>query len=166
MKPTAIVYTSNTGHTARYAQMLGEKTGLPVYTAAAAKKQLEKGSEIIYMGWLFVSHVKGYKQAAKRYSVSAVCGVGLCPTGELLREIRKADKLPDDFPLFTLQGGMDYGKLKGINKFMIDTLIRGMSANKRRSKDEDAMLELLTRGGDYVHEKHLNAVMKWYGKCG
>lgn len=164
MKPTAIVYTSNTGHTARYARMLGEKTGLPVYTAAAAKKQLGKDAEIIYMGWLFASHVKGYKQAAKRYCVAAVCGVGLCPTGEFMKEIRKAEKLPEALPLFTLQGGMDYGKLKGINKFMIDTLIKGMSVNRRRSKEEDAMLELLRKGGDYVHEKHLGAFMKWYAK--
>ena len=28
----AIVYTSNTGSTARYAAMLGQETGLPVYS--------------------------------------------------------------------------------------------------------------------------------------
>ena len=31
MKPTAIVYTSNTGYTAEYARLLGQGTGLPVY---------------------------------------------------------------------------------------------------------------------------------------
>ena len=31
MKPTAIVYTSNTGFTAEYAALLGQATGLPVY---------------------------------------------------------------------------------------------------------------------------------------
>ena len=30
MEPNAIVYTSNTGYTAQYAKLLGEKTGLPV----------------------------------------------------------------------------------------------------------------------------------------
>lgn len=162
MKPTAIVYTSNTGHTARYAEMLGKKTGLPVFSAEQARKELEKGAEIIYMGWLFASTVKGYKQAAKRYSVKALCGVGLCPTGALLEEIRKAEKLPSDLPLFTLQGGMDYPALKGINKFMIDMLIKGMSAKKERSKGEDAMLALLKKGGDYVAEGNLSKVMKWY----
>ena len=29
MKPTAIVYTSNTGHTRKYALLLGEQIGLP-----------------------------------------------------------------------------------------------------------------------------------------
>ena len=36
----AIVYTSNTGYTAEYARMLGEKTGLPVLTLNEAKKSL------------------------------------------------------------------------------------------------------------------------------
>ena len=42
----AIVYTSNTGHTAEYAKILGEKTGLPVYALSEAAKQLSNGTEI------------------------------------------------------------------------------------------------------------------------
>ncbi len=36
----AIVFTSNTGHTAKYAKILGEKTGLPVYSLKEAQKSL------------------------------------------------------------------------------------------------------------------------------
>ena len=32
MKPNAIVYTSSTGFTRQYAFLLGEQTGLPVYS--------------------------------------------------------------------------------------------------------------------------------------
>ena len=39
MKPTAIVYTSNTGFTAEYASLLGGETGLPVYALEDAKKK-------------------------------------------------------------------------------------------------------------------------------
>ena len=74
----AIVYTSNTGHTAKYAKMLGEKTSLPVYALGEAKKQLSSGTEIIYLGWLFANGIKGYKKAAKKYKISAICAVGLC----------------------------------------------------------------------------------------
>ena len=41
MKPSAILYNSNTGFTERYAKMLGEKTGLPVFFC---RKPAEKGS--------------------------------------------------------------------------------------------------------------------------
>ena len=84
----AIVYTSNTGFTAQYAKLLGEKLGLPVYALDEAEGELATGTEILYLGWLMAGQVKGYKQAAKRYRIAVVCGVGMPPdaivsTGEL-----------------------------------------------------------------------------------
>ena len=157
----AIVYTSETGHTKAYAEILGKKTSLPVYELGEAKKKLPKGSEIVYLGWLFASSIKGYKKAAKLYSVSAVVGVGLCPTGEMLTEVRKAVSLPDTTPLFTMQGGIDHSKLKGINRFMIKMLIK-MLSKKERTPEEDAMLDLIKRGGYYVNEKNTSVFMEWY----
>ena len=43
----AIVYTSKCGHTAEYAQILGKRTGLPVYSLRAAETQLENGIPIL-----------------------------------------------------------------------------------------------------------------------
>lgn len=85
----AIVFESKTGNTKSYAEILGQKTGLPVYHHKEASKHLNKQDEIIYMGWLFASSVKGYKKAAENYNVKAVCGVGMrraCE--EALKDIR------------------------------------------------------------------------------
>lgn len=158
----AIVYTSNTGHTEIYAKMLGEKTGLPVYHADDAKKSLKKGTEIIYMGWLFASNIKGYAKAAKCYRVRCVCGVGLGDTGAQDEAARKAAKVPDAIPVFTLQGGMDYCRLTGINKFMIDMLTKMLTNNANRTEDETKMLELIKTGGNYVDEAHLSEVLAWF----
>ena len=51
----AIVYTTNTGNTERYAKMLGQRIGLPVYALEDAKKYLEKNTGIIYLGWIMAS---------------------------------------------------------------------------------------------------------------
>ena len=118
MKPTAIVYTSNTGHTRQYALLLGEKLDLPVYSLDDADAQLSGGSSVIYLGWIHASHVKGYSKAAKHFDLCAVCGVGLCDTGTLISEVRKVTAIPADIPLFTLQGGFDRSKLKGMDKLM------------------------------------------------
>lgn len=158
----AIVYTSATGHTAEYAKILGEKTGLPAYSLREAGKRLSRGTEIIYLGWIFANNVKGYKKAAKKYSVSAVCAVGLCDTGTLLAEVRKASAIPDETPLFTMQGGMDKGKLRGIDKLMIGMLEKGLSAQKERSEQDERMLYLLTHGENYVNEKNTASFMEWY----
>ena len=57
MKPSAIVYTSNTGYTAQYASLLGGETGLPVYSLEDALKSLPQNSPIVYLGWLTAGKV-------------------------------------------------------------------------------------------------------------
>ena len=157
-----IVYTSNTGHTAEYSKMLGAKIGLPVYSLNEATKKLQKGTEIIYLGWLFANNIKGYKKATKKYKISAICAVGLCDTGTAVAEVRKANSISEETPLFTIQGGMDKTKLRGINKFMINMLTKGLSSKKERTENDERMLELLTHDKNYVSEENITAFMKWY----
>ena len=164
MNATAIVYTSGTGYTARYAALLSEKLGLPAHTLADAVRSLPAGTPVIYMGWLMAGSVKDYKKAARRFAIDAVIGVGLGDTGAQDDAARKACKLPADVPVFTLQGGMDLEKLRGPYKFAIKMLTKGMAAQKNRTPAEDRMLELLQKGGDYVSEKELAAVLAWAGK--
>lgn len=163
MKPEAIVYTSNTGYTAEYAKILGEITGLSVY---ALNETQEKDIPIIYLGWLMAGSVKGYKKAVKRFKVCAVCGVGMGATGSQIKDIKKTNNLPNDMPVFSLQGGFDINKLKGIYKFMMNTIKRtaGKSlANKQdRTADEDVMLDLMLNGGSYVSRDNLKDVLDWY----
>ena len=158
----AIVYTSNTGHTRAYADLLACKTGLPIYALEDAAKQLEKGASVIYLGWLFASSIKGYKKAAGRFSISAVCAVGLCDTGTLTAELLKATCIPEDIPLLTLQGGIDRSRLKGMDKLMISMLTKGLASQKQRSAQEERMLELLSRDESYVSLENLSEVLQWY----
>ena len=162
MKPSAIVYTSGTGHTRQYAFLLGEKTGLAFYALEEAMSLLPAGSPVLYLGWVHAGHVKGYANAAKRFTICAVCGVGLCDTGTMTSEVRKATAIPEEIPLFTLQGGMDRGKLKGINKLMITMLTKGLSSQKERSDQDERMLELLSKDANYVSEENLAGVEQWY----
>ena len=159
-----IVYTSNTGHTAAYSKMLGAKIGLPVYALNEAAKKLQKGTEIIYLGWLFANNIKGYKKATKKYKISAICAVGLCDTETAVAEVRKANSISEETPLFTMQGGMDKTKLRGINKFMINMLTKGLSSKKERTENDERMLELLTHDKNYVSEENITAFMKWFNE--
>lgn len=158
----AIVYTSETGHTAAYANILGQQTGLPVLELSQAMKTLPRGTPVVFMGWLFASYVKGYNKAAKYFDIRCVCAVGLCDTGALLQEVRKAISLPEGTPLFTLQGGMDHGKLQGINKFMIRMLLKMLEKNKHPTEDDLRMLELVKYGGYFVCPENTQAFMQWY----
>lgn len=169
MKPTAIVYTSNTGYTKQYAELLGKKTSLPVYELSKADKALPAKSSILYLGWLMAGNVQGYAKAAKRYQIEVVCGVGMGASGSQLEEVRKVNQLPDSMLVFTLQGGFDMAKLHGIYKMMMIVMAKTVGkklANKKdRTPDEDSMLELLLHGGNCVSEENLEAVLTWYEKA-
>lgn len=162
----AILYVSNTGSTERYARLLGEKTGLPGYPLD--KAQIPDGAEIIFMGWVMASGVQGYRKAAKRYRVKALCGVCMAATGSQIEDLRKANSLGDDMPVFTLQGGFDIKKLHGIYRFMMNvmskTVGKTLQQKQDRTPEEDDMLDMLLHGGDRVDEKNLAALLDWYGR--
>lgn len=166
MKPNSIVYTSNTGFTREYALLLGQKTGLPVYSLKEAGKKLASGNVILYLGWLMAGKVQGYAKAAERYHVAAVCGVGMGETGSQLEDVRKTNALPEDLPVFTLQGGFDMKKLRGIYalmmKLMAKTVGKKLAEKTDRTPQEEDMLELMVHGGSRVRQEHLLSVVEWY----
>ena len=88
--------------------------------------------------------------------------VGLCDTGTLISEVRKATAIPEDIPLFTLQGGIDRSKLKGMDKLMISMLTKGLAAQKQRSAQDERMLELLSRDESFVSPENLDGILQWY----
>ena len=162
MKPTAIVYTSGTGHTRQYALLLSEQIDLPAYSLEEAGSQLSGDSPVIYLGWLHASHVKGYAKAASRFDLRVVCAVGLCDTGTLTDQVRKATSIPEGIPLFTLQGGIDRSRLKGMDKLMISMLTKGLASQKQRSAQDERMLKLLSRDESYVSSENIAEVLRWY----
>ena len=90
----AIIYTTNTGSTEHYAKLLAQKTGLPVYSLAEAKKRVFAGAEAIYLGWIMAGGIKGYKDMVKKYNVRAVCAVGMSLTGTQTEEVRAKNFIP------------------------------------------------------------------------
>ena len=168
MKPNAIIYKSNTDYTKQYAELLGKKTELPVYSLEEAMRRKVSDRSVIFLGWLMAGKVQGYKKAAKRYNIAAVCGVGMGATGSQLQDVQKANILPPSMPVFTLQGGFDMKRLRGIYKLMMTIMSKTagkmLSEKKDRTPDEDDMLDLLLHGGNRVSEENLAAVLDWYQK--
>ena len=162
----AIIYTTNTGSTEQYAKLLAQKTGLPAYSFAEAKKQIFAGAEVVYLGWIMAGSVKGYAAAAKYYRVRAVCGVGMGQTGTQTDSVRKKSAIPENIPLFTLQGNFDVKKLHGIYRPMMEIMIKtagkSLAAKKDRTSEENDMLDMMLHDGERVNVENLSAVLDWY----
>ena len=166
MKPIAIVYTSNTGFTAEYASLLGGETGLPVYALEDAKKSLPQNSPILYLGWLAAGKVQGYNKAVTNFDIQALCAVGMGKSGSQLEDVKKTNNLPEGLPLFTLQGGFDLHKLRGVYKLMMSvmskTVAKKLAAKSERTPDEEDTLDLFRNGGSRVSLENLKPVLEWY----
>lgn len=162
----AIIYTSNTGSTAEYAQLLGNELNLPVHSLQQAKHKVPAGSEIIYLGWIMAGGIKGYKEAVKLYKVRAVCGVGMGQTGTQLKEVRDKNAIPQRIPLFTLQGNFDVKKLHGAYRFMMNVMVKtvgkGLANKTDRTPGEDDMLDMMVNGGKRVSLQNMKAITEWY----
>ncbi|MDY3707170.1 MAG: flavodoxin domain-containing protein [Treponema berlinense] len=162
----AIIYTTNTGSAEQYAKMLAEQTGLPVFSMEEAKSEVEEGSEIIYLGWIMAAQVKGYKTAAKKYKIRAVCAVGMEKTGTRTEQIRKKTFVPAEVPLFTLQGNFNVKKLHGFYRLMMSMMVKMVTkqlvAKTDRTQRENEMLEIMLQGGENVRKENLAEVLDWY----
>ena len=162
----AIIYTTNTGSTERYAKLLAQKTGLPAYSLAEAKKRVFAGAKVIYLGWIMAGSVKGYAEAAKRYRVRAVCGVGMGQTETQTDSVRKKSAVPADIPLFTLQGNFNVKKLHGVYRLMMQIMVKtagkALAEKSDRTSEEDDMLDMMLHGGERVKAKNLSDVLDWF----
>lgn len=162
----AIIYTTNTGSTAQYAKMLAEQTGLPAFSMEEAKSKVEAGSEIIYLGWIMAAQVKGYKAAAKKYKIKAVCAVGMERTGTRTEQIREKTCVPAEVPLFTLQGNFNVKKLHGLYRLMMNLMVKmvtkKLGAKTDRTQQENEMLEIMLHSGENVRKENLAEVISWY----
>ena len=161
----AIIYTSNTGTTERYAKMLSNQTGIPAFTAAEAKGKIEKGEKVLFMGWLMAGAVKGYKKADNRYRVKAVCAVGMrSPSNEALEDTISRNKI-NDKKVFYLQGGYDISKLHGLYKFMMkmvgNSMLTSLEKKESRTEEEEATLDMLKNGLDAVSVESLEPIVEW-----
>ena len=168
MKPKAIVYTSNTGHTTAYAELLSERIDLPAYALEEALGKLPKKCPIIYMGWIRAGKIRDYGKAARRFDVRAACGVGMTAGGMNADRLRKATGVRDDIDVHAIPGGFELNKLNGmlysVMKKTAEKVAADLRAKPDRTPEEDNMLMLMTRGAAQIDPRRLDRLVEWYKK--
>lgn len=154
----AIVYKSNTGHTMQYAEMLSEKLNIPYFTINEAKTNLQKQDEIVYLGWVCATKICGLGKVKNRYKVKCYGAVGLFPKDEnYIKNLKESNKLDKD--LFYMQGGLDYTKLKGIKRKILELVSNAMEKDNKPENQE--MIKIFNNGDNFVSEKNLEPMIKF-----
>lgn len=159
----AIVFESHAGHTKAYAQLLGKKLNLSVYSLQEAKAQLAKGDEILFMGWMMAGILKGWKKAKRRYAAKAVCAVGMAThTEEAARKIGKKNGC-GEVPIFMIRGGLDMDKLKPLYRMMMEKLLSFLEKKQDRPADMQGLIDVARSKEDLpVTEEAVSHVIGYF----
>ena len=153
---SAIVYTSATGFTARYAQMLAGETGLPAFRLEEANA-LAPGAPVLCLGWLRAGSVRGLKAARRRFRVEGVCAVGMAPEADT-EQLRRDNGL-EDAPLFYLRGGYAPDKVRGLDRVLMAAMKRHLAG--KSDQQSQAALAAMRQGADWVSGGQLGPVLAW-----
>lgn len=158
---SAIVYTSQTGSTRRYAEMLSRAAALPAYDLEDKQRLPAEGAQVVYLGWLCAGRIRGLPKARKRWDVRAVCAVGMSPENDMEAVARNNGVV---CPLFYAQGGYAPEKLKGGDKLamsIVTWLIARTKAKEAKTPEEKAQLAQIRTGCDFVDEANLAPLLSW-----
>jgi len=163
---SAIVYSSQTGHTKQYAKYLSDALSLPYYDLARGIPA-PKGRDLIFMGWLFAGKIKGYEKAAKGNRVRAVCASGMGPGSEkLVAKLRKENKIPADVPVFYMQGGFDMKALplpmRAIMSVKNKSIAEGLLKAGTMDAQQTATYKMTQGKYSAVDKENLAPVVAWY----
>lgn len=164
-----IVYKSNTGFTKEYAELLARAEKMKACELTQAS--LGKEDEVLYMGPLMAGHIEGIDQAVKRFTVKAVCGVGMSPPGtQVLTTLSKANYVPNA-PIFYLQGGWAPKKVGWMKRRMVNLVTKStrerlQDKGSRRTPEEQAQLDMLLKGGSFVAVRNLDTIRNWLKEQG
>lgn len=161
-----IVYQSNTGHTREYAQMLARAEKMKVYELSEVPEQMDKSTQVLYMGPLMANHIASIDKVVKRFQVKAVCAVGMTPPGQVSYQALGQFNYVPDAPIFYLQGGWAPDKVSWMKRRMVNAATKSnrvalQEKSSRRTAEEQAQLDMLLKGGSFVTYQNLEAIRNW-----
>lgn len=160
----AIVYSSKSGHTYKYANELASRLSLPLLTIRKARRVLKKNDEIIFMSWVCEDRIVGYEKLAK-FVVKCVVAVGILPqSSEVEVELRHHNFISSK--LFYLRGGINKKKLSLRQRITLNVIKNSLIFEKSDSgltKAKDSALEAIINDLDYTDLDDLLPIIEYVG---
>ena len=168
---TAVVYTSQTGFTKRYAEWLSERIGADLIELKEARKTDFSGYDaIVYGGWVCaanVTKINWMKNNAEKWKDKklAVFCVGGSPIDNPDIEIFFQKNFSEG-PLSTVKpfycpGGFNYEKMSGGSKMMMKMFVGSLKGRKNKTPEEEHMIEMVSQSYDISDIKYIEPIVEY-----
>ena len=171
---TLIIYNSQTGFTAKYAQWMAEATGAELLGFKEAKKKkpafFDDYEKIVFGGWVMGGSVCGLKWfeeqlAGWKDKMLAVFAVGATPgdadTADLFMKQTFGGAQWSGITGFYCQGGLCYDKMSAGNRMLMKMLQKALKVKKDKTSADEEMERMIGSSYDISDRKYAEPVIAW-----
>jgi menaquinone-dependent protoporphyrinogen IX oxidase len=160
-----VLYKSKYGNTLQYATWIAEELGWELRDFSHLKKsEIRNYQHVIFGSGVYMGRMSQFSKVLRWFQQQPIiifaCAGNLNNTEEIERiKMRNLTSAQLSFhQFFYLPGGVDFSKMKGFMKKMVDFYGRRIEAKKNRTDDENAILENMKHPTHYVNKKFIDAL--------
>jgi menaquinone-dependent protoporphyrinogen IX oxidase len=177
MNKTLVIYSSNYGHTKKYAQWLVEELNADICESENLKSKILNGyATILFGSSLYAGKnkaalllLKHFEQIKDKKVVLFTCGLGYVTNQSNIININNAlDKvitpeIRNKIKIFHVQGGIDYDNLSFLHKTMMKFLYSKISKKSDNERNDEDREFLATYGQkiDFSDKKMLEPIIQY-----
>lgn len=166
---SAIIYTSQTGFTKRYAQWIAEAADADLFELSdAKKKKLSTYEAIVFGGWACagsISKLSWFKSNMDKWTDKKliVFCVGGSPadTPDIEAAVKKnfTEAELKRVDVFYCPGGFNYEKMSLPSKLMMKMFVKALKAKKDKTEAEKEMIKYISSSYDISDKRYIEAVL-------
>jgi menaquinone-dependent protoporphyrinogen IX oxidase len=168
-KKVIVIYKSNTGFTQKYSEWISDTLGCTLISLSEANSlKLNQYDIIIFGGGMHAGKINGIKFIKNNLSVFKDKQVVIFATGgtaPIPGEVEKFRKnnIPEDenIPFFYFQSGMNYEKMKGADKILMNIFKLVLKMSKSKSDIERGTEEAIKNSYDYSSHEQIEPLLKY-----
>jgi len=163
-----VLYKSKYGNTFQYATWISEELGWELRDFSEFKKaEIKNYQNIIFGSGVYMGKLNKMKQVLEWFKDKPIiifaCG-GNNNVDKDIDDIKRNNFSEEQLAFhkfFYLPGGVDFSKVKGIYKIMLNVFRRFMEKKKNMTKDEEAILDGFSNPTNYVDKKEVEAIVSY-----
>ena len=163
-----VLYKSRYGNTFQYAAWIAEELGWELRDFSKLKKaEINDYQNIIFGSGVYLSKMNKIKKVLKWFKEKPIIIFACAGNNNIEKDIN--DIKNNNFTkeqltyhkFFYLPGGIDFSKVKGTFKMMLNVFRKVMEKKKNKTKDLEAILDAFNNPTNYVDRKEIEAIVAY-----
>ncbi len=166
-----VLYKSKYGNTKQYAQWIAEDLGFEIRDFSQFKRnEIDNYEQIIFGSGVYMGKMNKLKKALKLFSnkpITIFACAGNAGVEKEIQDIKNNNFKPEELAFhhfFYLPGGVDFSKIKGLMKVMINLVRKMLEKKKNKTYDDEQILKGFTEPSNYVDKKHIKSIVEFIHK--